>query len=463
MEKLFWAALFISILFIVQASYAQTFTLSGKDSITVATQTTRQVDITIESSIDDILDLNAIDIMPWMTLSDSRVTILEGGSSAVSIFVSPGQDVMLGKYKLTFTARSTNTGEEQEKSIFINVEKGEILDIEKIVVQGDLQPTGTANIEVSIKNFKTVTESDIGLKTSVFSTTKIAEFDNIIEKIDPSESLTISNALTFEKFTPPGVYTVIVKLFGEEPQEITQTFRVVSRPVIAETREEGATIIGITKTITITNNGNVASESYEIRDSIAGLSSIFYFGDPPKSRNGIFIWEITDLAPGESAQISYSINYLPIVILALFIILTIWYGLFRVKNIKIKKYLMQKKRISKGGEFTVGIEISNNLSGKVENIIVSDFIPSVFDIKESHGPAPQKKRTAAGLELRWDIKRLSKGEERILVYKLIPIFGVQGHIRLPPAKVAFTYKKRTFLNESGFANIGIKNPKDDEE
>ena len=134
----------------------------------------------------------------------------------------------------------------------------------------------------------------------------------------------------------------------------------------------------------------------------------------------------------------------------------VWIFFYKVRIIRIKKFILEKKFIEEGEEFTVGIEIANSTGRKIENVTVKDFVPSVFNIKEGEGLKPVRKKTAAGAELTWKLKDVHKNEVRILSYKILPVFGVHGTIRLPQASVSFMGRKKTVEIKSAFANIGVE-------
>jgi hypothetical protein len=88
-------------------------------------------------------------------------------------------------------------------------------------------------------------------------------------------------------------------------------------------------------------------------------------------------------------------------------------------------------------------------------------VPPVFDMKELNSLPPVKKKTSAGTELTWKLKDVHNREERLVSYKIIPLFGVHGQIRLPRSRVTFKQGKREIHNNSAYASIGIATDKEE--
>jgi hypothetical protein len=122
---------------------------------------------------------------------------------------------------------------------------------------------------------------------------------------------------------------------------------------------------------------------------------------------------------------------------------------------------MQRKTIKEGTEFTVGIELRNTMGSKVTDVTVTDFVPSIFTVKDAHGVTAHRLKSGIGTELRWEIKELVKNDERVLSYKLVPVFGIHGQIKLPSAKVVFRSGKRKKTNSSFAPHLGIKQKKEE--
>lgn len=254
-----------------------------------------------------------------------------------------------------------------------------------------------------------------------------------------------------------GTYRIDVTIGdGAEIRDVTQTFAVATKPILVTAAETAPLLFGFMKTITVRNDGNMIAENVPITAAVSGVEGVFFSGDAPVSREGgSYAWLATDLAPGATHTVRYSIDYAPFFLFVIAVIILLWYIFFKMRTVRIKKYIMQRKDIEEGAEFTVGVEVTNAAGRTFENLTVTDLIPPVFTLVSTQSPEPKKKKTAAGTELTWELPNMHHREERLLSYKIAPIIGVHGTIRLPRAAVSFPWNKRLLTNRSLFATIGV--------
>jgi len=369
----------------------------------------------------------------------------------------PGQEVQLGTYKVSVIAESLSTGLQTEKALFLTVEKGEVVEIERVLVTGDLIPTGTMVVEIAVKNFRTTTVQDVPVETVVTSTHDIARYSDIIERIDPGQTVAVMNRLTLERYAPPGTYTVTARLSGGFDSETRQDFTVVQRAVPRSNEETRFFLLGSTTVLTVRNYGNAVLQEYTVTREVSDFDQHFFSGDVPTAKNqNTYSWRLVGIEPGEQATITYTVNYAPLVGIIIALAIGLWLIFFKVRTLRVKKYIMQKKVIKEGTEFTVGIELKNASGGKVTHVLVTDFVPSVFSVADTKGVAARKLKSGLGTELHWEINDLTPGEERVLSYKIVPVFGIQGQIKLPSAKVTFTSGRTTKTNSSFAPRLGVR-------
>jgi len=215
-------------------------------------------------------------------------------------------------------------------------------------------------------------------------------------------------------------------------------------------------MFGFTKTITIRNDGNAEADIVTITNDISAVEGVFYSGDlPARAEDGRYVWLVRGVAPGTVLTIEYKVDYTSLFAFMLAMIILGWVLFFKLRTVRIKKYIIQKKELEEGEEFTVGVEVRNASGSKKDEITVRDFIPPVFEFKSAQSPEPTRKKTAAGVELTWKLKGVHHREERLVSYKIVPLFGVHGTIRLPRASATFKLNKREMTNHSTYAVIGI--------
>lgn len=452
-------AIFLLILISALSAPAFAFIMTVPDeTINVPTGITRQIDIRIDSGGADEISFSLLDAKPWVTQDAQLMKIMPDETKHLSLFITPFLDTAPGVYRMSLLAESLTSGEQQKKFIFISVSKIDILEIDRIDVSGNFTPTGQANVKISLKNYKSNTLTNVKVTSSVSSPSgKLIEFDQNIDSIDSEETKNITYLLVLPRQAEPGVYTIAVMVASDgETREKTRSFSVVSEAKFTTDSGKRPLVFGFIKFITVTNIGNT-KDDITVTDTLSPFDAAFYSGEKPVSmRNGRFVWLLRDIAPGETRTLEYKVDYTSLFLFVVVVLLAGWLFFFKIRTLRIKKFMLEKKFIEEGEEFTVGIELANATGRKIDDLHVKDFVPSVFSVKDGEGLKPAKKRTAAGTELTWKLKDLHKNEERILSYKILPVFGVHGTIRLPQASVLFKGRKREVEIRSAYTPIGIE-------
>ena len=428
-----------------------------EETINVAIGSSKQIDVKIDGGQDDI-QFTILDPKPWISQDTTRLRLNGDETKYLRIFVTPLADTQPSVYRISLLAESLITGETQKKFIFINVNRLDIVDVERIVLSGNFSPTNHVVISAIVKNYKQRTVQDIKVTSSISSpSSKLIEFEQNIDSLDAGETKNFTYSFTLPPQSESGLYTVLVRTSAEgETSEKSRTFTVLSQAQFVKESRKEPLIFGYKKTITITNIGNSEDDAL-LTETLSGLDAAFYSGEQPTTtKGGDFAWLLKDVKAGESRTFSFRVDYSPLFLFIIVVLIAGWFFFFKVRIIKVKKFILEKKFIEEGEEFTVGVEIANSTGKKVENATVKDFVPSVFDIKEGEGPKPTRKKTAAGTELVWKIKDIHKNEERILSYKIMPVFGVHGRIRLPHASVSFHRGKKEVEIRSPYTSIGVE-------
>jgi len=449
------AALVLS--FIVTAHFASAFSVSAPEqTFVVPTTSARQIDIPISSPTSETVSVNLIDSKPWTTLLTQQVSLQPDKPQKVSITVSPFIDTQSGLYKLSILFESLSTGELKKVDVFVTVERGEIIDLQRITVTGSLQPLGSAIVQFKVKNLKSITVQDIQVYATIESPSRnIVKAQRSIERLDPGQETSVDIPIAFERQAEAGTYVINGEVrYLDESIKSTQTFFVSSTAVMHMEVKKSPLIFGYKKTIYVTNYGNTAGDEL-ISEVFSPFDTAFLGGDVPSSKSGsVYTWLMRNIQPGETRTISYNIDYTPLFILIIALLLAGWLFFFKLRTVRIRKYILQKKDLEEGEEFTVAVEVKNAL-GKAVSSEIHDFVPFVFNVKNAEGPKPSKKKTSIGTELVWHVKELKHNEERIYTYKIIPIFGIHGTIKLPRASVTFEHNKKKWENKSFSPSIGL--------
>jgi hypothetical protein len=451
----FETKLLIFVLLLIPATMALEVDIP-KNSYRVPIGSTQEIPITITSETSGKIILTIEGEKTWTSLSSSSIDLV-GKEKIVTLFISPDRNVVSNiNYKLNITANILGTNMKNSKNVFIFVSKDEFVDIDRTSISGDFIPTGEVKAKVFVKNFKRTTVQNIDVNmTFIGPDGPIAKENTKIPIIDPSETKEAEITFSIPEGSPAVTYIIEIQLSSDEITLATeQTITVQEKAVLDQKVSPLFMLTGYGEKIEVTNKGNIAGDTTFVKE-LAGLENTFFSGEPTEKNSNMRTWVITGLAAGDTATIEYRVDYLPLILLIILIIALIWYILFRIRVLHIKKFIMQKKTIRQGAEFTVGVEVKNSTGKKITNIIVKDFIPPVFNVRESVGVKFKKKKHAYGTELLWKLNDLRSGEERIVSYKIVPVFGLNSTMSLPNAKATYTMDGKNHHKKGGSVVLGI--------
>jgi hypothetical protein len=446
--------LFVFLLF---AANAFAFDITSSDAtIDVRAGGSIDVQLNLTSTESETVSLSFSDGKTWVTMDLQNVALTPGEVKPIHVSISPYLTTQLGLYKVGVLAESLKTGTLKKSDIFFNVKRGEQVYVEKIMVTGNLEPKGYVKITTDVKNYRQTTVSDVSFNVIVSSPTKnIMDTTIKIDKLDPMQSKTIESVVTLDSQAESGTYVIYVKTdYQSLIDRSEQTFAVVRKSILTKEYVKTPLLLGYSKQIKVLNEGNQIGDDI-VSDSIPSVDSIFFYGDKPLSKDGEkYTWEVKNIAPGEEKVITYYIDYSPLIVFIIAIVIALWFFFYKYRTVRIRKFILHKKFIEEGEDFTVGIEVHNGLK-KLDDVTVKDFVPPIFKIHDTEGMIPHKKSTGSGTELTWKLHDMKKNETRIFTYKVMPIFGVNGTIKLPKASAEFKYTKRNVRNLSDEAEIGI--------
>ncbi len=433
-------------------------------SVTVPEETTpvqigtsAEIEILVAADQPESVSLTLVDNYPWISQSTQIMTLGREDRKKLVLFVSPFRETQTGVYKLSLLIEPIPGNESETKNIFVNVQPMDAVFVDSIEIDGNFTPTGSVDIDAIYTNYKNSIVKDARIVTTISSpSSQIMEFEQPIDGIDPGESQFVSYTIKLPQYTEPGLYTVLMKVVdGEETREKHRSFGVDKVANFVEEATRQPLLFGFQKTIKITNIGNTKDDVL-VKDKLSAFDAAFYSGDDPITmENGEFSWILPEVGPGQTKVFSYRVDYSAFFLLIAVLVIAIWLFFYRVRTLRLKKYLLEKKFIEEGEEFTVGLEVSNMTGKKIDHVTVKDFVPSVFGIKEVKGPKPTRKKVSNGVELVWKLSNLHNKEERIFSYKIIPMFGIHGRIRLPQASAHYKGKKAV-EKKSWYATIGIE-------
>lgn len=220
--------------------------------------------------------------------------------------------------------------------------------------------------------------------------------------------------------------------------------------------EESSGILMRRKTITKTNEGNVAvnAKIQSSKDIVTRLFTVHSIEPTAVSRKGLIVnyeWD-KSLKPADSFTVVTTTNYtFPFILIVLVIIASSMARLYYQTNVTLSKRVSYVK--TKGGEFALKVTLRVHAKKAAENIQIIDRIPASTQIYEKFGTKPDKIDPSTR-RLIWTIGRLNSGEERVYSYIIYSKLNIVGRFELPPATAVYEKDDKShevFSNKTFFS------------
>ena len=406
----------------------------------------------------------------WYVNLDPFITNVNKNSSTdLELSVVPTVWAETGPQKVTVIIDSPNKEEEVtlEIPIFVksfDTEKKEYQPSVELKVEfpEEIDPRQKIPINIYFRNRNrlNITEMELTVESEIFADYKILSLDPLSERrekisfeIDPltkpmDDKLEIK--ITYKNRTVNNEridYKVIrYTSFVQKIDTIEELFKKSSEHIII-------------------NEGNVAKiDAFRIPTSF--IAKFFTKTDPKPSRVNLkgqayFEWDL-DLEPYEEITIIVEENYRTIIyIILLSVVVAMIYFLYRSPVIIKKESIVIGSSEEGVSEMKVLLHVRNRSQDLIENITVTDLIPSIAKhVKESHvgtlAPTKILRHVKKGTIIKWEMEALEPFEERIITYKLKSKIAIIGGFTLPPAKVKFeTEKGRERVVRSGRSLVSL--------
>jgi len=442
--KVAYLALAIAFLAAFTASANAFEMVLSTDSLIVHTGETKTIDLAVVSAADDVIIFATPIEQPWMSMP-THIPVSASQQATAKLSFAPFDRTEPGAYKFLLALQSLKTGERRERNITITVSVAEVA-IERIVIGGALEPNGYGQLDIHVKNYEEKT-ADIIVDVDAANFLKFTE----TLMLAPGEFKTIKRGFNIPECQASGEYIVHadVKSKNVDVFSVDQAFVIPEKFMQVTSINQTQSGFRSDTVVTIKNVGNIDGIA-EYSEHILGV--LFFAGDRPARTDDGFRWFL-NMDACETRTIHYQVDYTPIPV-TLFVLFAIWYVFFRLRTIHVKKRILQKATIEKGLEFTVGIDVKSWITGK--EVEIRDFVPSLFEVRDTPGIKPVKRKTEAGTELVWRFKSFVPYEERILDYRIVPLFGISGEIDLPRVVVSFNYLGRRITKRSPATKLGLK-------
>ena len=223
--------------------------------------------------------------------------------------------------------------------------------------------------------------------------------------------------------------------------------KVSSYSNVKETKTEEFNFLVKTTTITKLNDGN--SLSREVSSlTLSSFEKLFVKFNPEpsnteKTSEGYqYSWRY-NLQPGQENKIIVKVNYRSPLFLLILIILIIYFAYkFLVTDLNMhKKVLTLKSKEGGIAGVKVLLYVKNN-GATLKNLHIVDEVPGELEVPHEYmtlKPSSFRKELHKSVIV-WEIPELSKGEERLISYRLKSKTGHQGKLTIPRATCRYKNK-----------------------
>ena len=307
---------------------------------------------------------------------------------------------------------------------------------------------------------------------NVYVTSELFEDHQTIQLFETQEREMEFN-FPIESTAPSGAYEFGVRVFyGDEMQGSTEEdFSISLNKDVTESIEDVAKFLHRDITVTKTNNGNyVVGESYDLE--LGPIEKWFArYSIRPTYKDSVGSHWSFNLEPGENYSINAKIDYRPLVIaLIAIIVFTLLMVYWLSKGVIVKKEVFKLKQTSEGvSDFKIMLHIKNNTNKTVKNLMLIEMLPRVINPLPKFGTLRPNnvQKGEKGVRMIWRIHELLKGEERIISYDVEAKMKIIGQFMLPQAMAKYrTHRGKVMASKSnrlsvfsGFLSEGKKKKK----
>ncbi len=280
-----------------------------------------------------------------------------------------------------------------------------------------------AVMDFSVTNFRGDTVKEFSLSASVDGSTLV------------EESVPLPDGIL------AGDYNVEVSLAGT-PVRKDCMFTVLPVHAVTESVRKTSSVLCDDYEITIVNEGNIREPEYVTyrtvpnSDWVTGLitapDDCFVRGGEKTCR-----YVFHDLAPGESASMSYRLDYWSIYATYILVLVAVFMAVFLGMR-RATSPVIIKRHVRKGGDrHHVVLEVRNPFYHNLSNAIVRDWVSPLANVlhHEIDMVRPLIRRSGAGTELIWKLGDIRPKETRIISYPIKTL--VEGSLKMPHAYIRY--------------------------
>ena len=370
----------------------------------------------------------------------------------LSFFADDPMKANTGYISTPFYFREAGGSDSQNEEVFI-----------KLVNFNDLFGVKGANVnldstfvKVSLYNLEDVDYENVKV---VFSS-ELFDDKEITTKIGSYEKKDFSVPINEDKFKKLvfGSYPIKAKFTVDGRTGVTTGFVSILEQAGLKINENKDGWVIREYLIEKINEGNVpiVAETSVKKNIISRLFTTFSLEPNSVERKGFFVeyfWQ-KELLPDEKLSVKATTNWLyPLIILVLIIVIIVIFNKYYSSNLVIKKSIGFVK--TKDDRFALRVQLRVRARKFMEKVVIFDRLPGIANLYEHYGQAPTQVDKNSG-RLKWNIGKLTEGEERIFSYIMHSKVKVVGKFELPAAtgiyeqqgQIHETKSNRTFfINE----------------
>ncbi len=452
-----FSLILVSVAF-AQSGTAPTITLSSNE-VSFFNGDSDSIQATIKNN-DDETRTFTISLFPgtldkvYATSSLGHVTLVPGESVAIRAEFSSLFDAEFIPREFALTvAASDDKSITATKDIVVNIlRRSPVFVLSLGTNKFTYYPGDTVGISSVVANQGGDSFDEFTMQTVIMKDGEpVKRFETHISFLPEKSKNTFSVNYTFDQFDEPGIYSADLVLKDANGQTLSKKSLNFKLEGVSKASQQETTSYGImetTTTITSRNEGNSPTDIKVTAIIPSFASQIFVSDIAPTSMeevgNSLRVdWIFSSVAAGETKQVVYKFSlwkvWLTVVIIGAIVVLAFKF-VFTVKIMKRSRYV---GAITKESEVPVTIEVVNRSMSEVKDVYVRDFIPPIAKIvPRFETMKPTIRETVGGTEITWKLDSLRAGEERVMSYRIKPKMDIMGSLKLNPATVDYSTRKR---------------------
>ncbi len=408
----------------------------------------------------------------WSTITTpiiTKRTVEAGDTLETYVRITPVDPRLTpGRYNMPYRVESTKTGEVIEGVFPIFLSSGSMraeyvpvvnVDIE---LPQEMKPTDEGELSIFLSN-----QNHLNISEYVLNVKSKENPDNNKEfrvPLGPNENKEVSLVLNYPDSMSPR--KDLIRIEKSIPAR-NRTYSAIERELqilgYVDVNIESDTkkaFLRERETISISNQGNIKTTEELTRPSSL-FASFFTSAEPDYDLKRIdghryIVWDI-QLEPGETKSVEFTLNYRPLFIIILLVIVGLVFYYLERSPVTIKKEI--KKIPGREGETSrikVLLHVKNRTSIPQENIKVIDTVSKIAQMETEYAvgtmhPSKVMNHQKKGTIVKWDIPVLEAFEERIITYQMFSKIEIIGPMKLAKAIVKFKNRRgktsRTYSNQ----------------